>query len=166
VHLFNRRSLGPALPPWIDEGLADELAHAAIGPDGVPRPGELSGAPRPIPGGFRQSGGYTALSTLVQARQQNRLPPLEHLVAQDWETFVGGGKIHLHYATSAFFVRYLVESHHAPGFRSFLTKVSQGHPPEGATLLQNLATDWPTLEEEFHQNLQSLAPLVTDPDNT
>ena len=165
VHLLNRRSLGPALPPWIDEGLADELAHAAIDAEGVPQPSQLSGAPQRISGGVRLFGGYTALATVLRARKQGHLPTLENLVAQDWETFVGGGKIHLHYATSAFFVRYLLESHHAPGFQNFLTGISRGQPPEGATLLQDLGTDWPTLDDEFHKYLQSLKPLVIDPAN-
>ncbi len=31
THLVNRRALGPALPPWLDEGMADELAEGLVG---------------------------------------------------------------------------------------------------------------------------------------
>jgi hypothetical protein len=31
THLVNRRALGSALPPWIDEGIADELAERMVG---------------------------------------------------------------------------------------------------------------------------------------
>jgi hypothetical protein len=31
AHLVNRRALGPALPPWLDEGVADDLADHLVG---------------------------------------------------------------------------------------------------------------------------------------
>ena len=29
-HLLNRRAIGPALPPWLDEGLAEDLAQSRV----------------------------------------------------------------------------------------------------------------------------------------
>ena len=43
VHALNTRSIGPALPPWLDEGLAEDLSYAALGPGGEIRTFELAG---------------------------------------------------------------------------------------------------------------------------
>lgn len=38
THLLNRRGIGPALPPWLDEGLAEDMARSEPLPAGDPLP--------------------------------------------------------------------------------------------------------------------------------
>ncbi len=49
VHLLDRRAIGPALPPWLDEGLAEDLAWTPFdAQSGSFRWGELRGSARRV----------------------------------------------------------------------------------------------------------------------
>jgi hypothetical protein len=92
-----------------------------------------------------------SLHRLEQERQAGRLLPLEELVALPWEDFVDPRRSQLHYAQSAFFLRFLLaqEWGHREDFRAFLDSVARGGPVSGNALLQHLGASWRTLDQEF-----------------
>lgn len=160
VHFLNRRALGPALPPWLDEGLADDLAIARVGPDGVIRPTQIGGELSKAWDRIGVDGGLAALHQLHATLAGGRLPRLRELLRLDWESFVATPDIRLHYAASAFFVRYLLEGEegrYASRFRAYLDAVAGGEPATAETLLEHLGDDWETLERGYESWLRELA---------
>ncbi len=151
THLINRRALGPMLPPWLDEGLADDLAAAKVGAAGALLPAELSGEHRRGPGTVRVDGGLAALWQLNDARATGRLPSVERLVQLDWQAFVRPENARLHYTASAFWIRFLLrrEDDNAAALRRFLAAVAEGEPPSGEALRAQLGEDWHTLDQAF-----------------
>ncbi|HVS00446.1 MAG TPA: hypothetical protein VMW27_27720 [Thermoanaerobaculia bacterium] len=152
VHLLNRRALGPVLPSWLDEGLANDLAQSRLGGDGTLDPGTLGGitvrADRQI---RRMYGARASLQQLVQAIEEDRLRPLPELLGLDWDEFVRRDGS-LHYAHAAFWIRYLLDGEGgalAPGFRAFLDKVADGGSPGGEALRESVGRSWDDLERGF-----------------
>jgi hypothetical protein len=159
VHLLNRRALGPALPPWLDEGLADDLAASRVGPDGTLRPQQLSGDRHHTEKRLWIDGALAALHQLHQAKQAGRLLSLAELGQLEWERFVEGERIRLHYSLSAFWVRYLVqgeEGRYSDAFRHFLTAVAAGKPASVEQLGVHLGADPSSLEPGFLTWLSTL----------
>ena len=151
VHLLNRRAIGPQLPPWLDEGMADDLAHSRIGDDGALDPSTLGGSAFRAGGRIQYFGARAALRQLVEAQGEGTAPTLPALLAMPWETFVGAGA-DLHYAQASYFIRYLLEGQSgalAPAFRAFLTQVAEGGEPSAEALEKALGRDWPELEAGF-----------------
>jgi len=149
VHLLNRRALGPALPPWIDEGIADDLAGSYIGPAGDMRPEELGGAAVVVGTKVDYHGALASLRHLDAAFAAGTQPRLERLVGLDWEEFVRSAGRPMHYATAAFFVRYLLEGEGgalAPAFRRFLAGVAGGGDVSGEALRRETGRSWAELE--------------------
>ena len=158
VHLLNRRFLGPALPSWIDEGLAEELGMSRIGEDGSLEPGTLG----TIGGGSGDvvvvGGGQLHLSSVRARMWAGSLPTLRQLVALDRHAFQVEESYQLHYSLSAFWLRYLLSERSpmgAEGFRAFLAAVAAGERLEGELLLARLGTDWQQLEVGFRRWLDS-----------
>lgn len=152
THLLNRRALGPALPPWLEEGLADEMALLGLarssGP-GSPYAGSLELAGDTI----RGSGPMAGLALLLDWMDAGELPSLESLLAQDWQDFRAAPGGRALYNQSGFFLHYLLEREERPalreGFRSFLAAVANGEPPSGERLIAELGAAWPELERDF-----------------
>lgn len=151
VHTINRRALGPVLPSWLDEGIADDLATSRLGPRG-PLPGTLSAERRGGSGESTLQGGIAALYQLRGRVRTASLPGLEELVGLDWESFVDPGAAPLHYAQAAFFIRFLLDGEdgrYAGGFRSFLAGVAHGEAVSGPALLRRLDERWSVLDARF-----------------
>jgi hypothetical protein len=151
VHLLNRRSIGPQLPPWLDEGIADDLAHARIGDDGALLPETLGGTAFKAGARIQYFGAKAALRQLVEAQGEGTAPSLPDLLAMPWERFVAEGA-DLHYAQASFFVRYLLAGENgalAPGFRAFLNNVADGGEPSADALIASLGCGWPDLQTGF-----------------
>jgi hypothetical protein len=151
VHLENRRAIGPQLPPWLDEGIADDLAHSRIGDDGALDATTLGGTAFRAGARIQYFGAKAALRQLVEAQGEGTAPSLPDLLAMPWETFVAESA-DLHYAQASFFVRYLLAGENgalAPGFRAFLTTVAEGGEPSAETLTKALGRGWPELEAGF-----------------
>ncbi|MEP7012397.1 MAG: hypothetical protein ABJC13_18915 [Acidobacteriota bacterium] len=151
VHLLNRRAIGPQLPPWLDEGIADDLAHSKIGDDGALDPSTLGGTAFRAGGRIQYFGAKAALRQLVEAQGEGTAPSLPDLFAMPWETFVAEGA-DLHYAQASFFVRYLLGGENgtlAPGLRAFLNAVADGGEPSAGALEKSLGKNWPELEAGF-----------------
>lgn len=153
-HLLSRRALGPALPDWLGEGLADELAWMAVPEaegasiyEGLRRTAETDAGVT-----IYYSGPLAGLRSLVQRARKGRLPPLELLVAPSFpaSSAISGEEL---YSYSSFFVHYLLERRQPrrwdQGFRAFLADVAAGEAPSSQNLLSRLDTDWPTLDLDF-----------------
>ncbi|MEM7048494.1 MAG: hypothetical protein AAF604_02495 [Acidobacteriota bacterium] len=156
-HLLNRRALGPALPPWLDEGLADDFGACRIDASGKLDPSTLGGSTVREGSMVRYFGPPAALRLLTQFRDRGELLPLAELVGLDWEDFVRSDYRELYYSHSGFFVRYLLEGRHGPGFRTFLRQVAGGGAVGGGALTGSLGIDWSRLEAEFSTWLTELA---------
>lgn len=166
THDVSRRALGPALPAWLAEGLADELALSRWDDDGTWLPDTWSGEERLVERrrerietkegrGFRieeryaVTGGRAALLSAQEAVMEGRIPSLEELTRLPWRRFVGDA-MDLHYAQSFLFIRLLLtDPRRAPQFRAFLAAVATGGSPAGETLRQRLGVSWDRLDADF-----------------
>jgi hypothetical protein len=154
VHLINRRALGPALPPWLNEGMAEDVSLSFRHPDGRIDFSRLAGGKeRTGSSTYRLRLGHASLERLRRGAAE--LKPVEELVRMDWETFVSPGDEEVHYAHSAFWIRYLLEDPDlAPRFRAYLARVAGGTPLTPATAEGALGYDWATLDAGFREFLQ------------
>ncbi len=151
VHLLNRRALGPVLPSWLDEGLANDLAQSRLDGDGGLDPRTLGGVTVRADSQIRMYGARASLQQLVLAIEEERLRPLPELLGLDWDEFVRRDGS-LHYAHSAFWIRYLADGEAgalAPGFRAFLGRVADGGSPGSEALRESLGRSWDDLERGF-----------------
>ena len=84
-HLLTRRALGPALPPWLDEGLADDFSIEALARSsgGDPYAGWRTVSPERIDYG----GPLAGLALLLRRLGAGQLVPLEELLGIPRETF-------------------------------------------------------------------------------
>lgn len=149
AHLLNRRALGPVLPPWLDEGIADDLAGSEVTASGGLVPGRVGGSITEHPGRLEFRGAVAALRQLDQAFAAGRTVPLARLTAMEWEEFVRSEDSRLHYAEAAFLVRYLLDGGDpglAAGFRRFLAAVAAGGPATGEALRGELGRSWGEIE--------------------
>lgn len=135
THLVARRSLGPNLPPWLAEGLADGVGDTAA-EEGF-RPLET------------QAGSGPQARRLRRAYRDGRAGGLERLVGLKRGEF-DRGTVSFDYEQSALFVRFLLaEPDLAPGFRSFLADLAAGQPHAPELLTRHLAVSWPALDRRF-----------------
>ncbi|HEX6203830.1 MAG TPA: hypothetical protein VF100_12570 [Thermoanaerobaculia bacterium] len=149
AHLLNRRALGPMLPPWLDEGLADDLAGSEVTATGGLVPGRIGGSITEYPERLEFRGAVAALRQLDQAFAAGRAVPLSRLTAMEWEEFVRSEASRLHYAEAAFLVRWLIDGGdpaRAEGFRRFLAAVAAGGPVSGEALRGELGLSWEEIE--------------------
>ncbi|MCB1054111.1 MAG: hypothetical protein KDD11_01200 [Acidobacteria bacterium] len=148
THLLSRRAIGPALPPWLGEGLAEDLANTPVDASGGLLLGELGGTRQR--GGERVifGGGYAALQRLVPGG--GRLPVGE-LIALDQEAFTTRDAQAVTYPESGLWIRYLLapESGLARGFQSFLAAVAAGDPIDPALLARHLGRSPADLDQSF-----------------
>lgn len=151
-HLINRRALGPALPPWLDEGLADDLANGHLSPGGRYDPSRLNGIKINWGGHQTFEGGWASVLNLEAAIQEGRLPDLEKLLSWPWQEFMRGDS-RLHYDASSLFIRFLLdggEPRYSEAWIRFMDRVATGEQltPE---LLRGLLDDsWDHINRRFH----------------
>jgi hypothetical protein len=151
AHLLNRRALGPLLPSWLDEGIADDLAQSQVSDAGRLQPGTLGGLTVRYGARIQMFGPRSALQQLVVALEEGKTLPLPELLALDWSSFVSH-EGSLSYAQSSFWVRYLLDGEGgalAPKFHAFLDAIAAGEPPAPEALRQRLGRSWPELETGF-----------------
>lgn len=151
AHLLTRRAIGPALPSWIDEGIADDLSQSRIDPAGRLVPGTLGGVTIQAGHRIEMHGARAALQNLIEASDTGALRPLPELLGLEWREFVRQ-KGEQNYAQSSFFVRYMLQGEQgtlASGFRSFLSEVAAGKTPEPERLREKLGRSWPMLDAGF-----------------
>lgn len=152
THLVNRRAIGPALPPWLEEGLAEDLAQTPWDPAvGSFRAGDLRGAVRRQGLRVEIAGALAGLDLLVETLTRGEMPALGELVAMDWDGFVGERGAE-HYAQALAWIRFLLgdgEPGLAAGFRSYLGSVARGGEVGAPELERALGTTLAALDEPF-----------------
>jgi len=149
AHLLNQRAIGPALPPWLDEGLAEDLAGSARDAAGRPLPGTYGGLLRREKERWSATGGSAALAEAARALERAPGPLLPGLLELDRDRFLGGEPPGVSYALAFLFVRFLFEGEGgalAPAFRAFLADVAAGAPATAAALGARLDRGWPAVE--------------------
>jgi hypothetical protein len=153
-HLLGRRALGPALPAWLDEGLADDLATEAFASRSGGDP--WAGWRTVSPGRVDYGGPLAGLALLLRRLAAGELVPLEELVAMPREAFYSEPDRQRLYHQSAFLVRCLLEGPASPtaardaeAFRDYLRGIAAGGPVGGEALLEQLDTSWNRLELGF-----------------
>jgi hypothetical protein len=157
THLLDRRALGPALPPWLDEGIADDLGESRVGDEGGIVPGTLGSSTLRAGPFYEMHGGEAALALLREAIGNGALPPLERLVAMDEGEFHSYEPRALVYSESSFLVRFLLQGERAPRFRAFLRSVARGGDPTGRALADALGVPLATLDAPLRDWVRSPA---------
>ncbi len=173
MHLLNRSTLAPELPPWLEEGMADAISFCRVGAGGRLLPGTLEGrrreayelvvlAPRDVRRvkHIQQRGPRASLVGLVDSWDQPDRPALAVLFDLYWPEFSDPDQRHLLYPLSAFLIRYLLDdeaSARAQGFRRFLEAIARGGPADPEALLRHLGTTPEELEAAFESWLRRRA---------
>ena len=160
AHLMHRRAVGPALPPWLDEGLSDDLANLPIDGDGRLLTSGWSG--RRVQGEVRvvYEGALASLRVSSREMQAGRAPSLERLMGYDWQEFVLSPRSRLHYDLSAFFIRHLLDDPvSGPAFRAFLSASARGEEISPEALRRWLDRPWVEIQADFAQWLDLQATL-------
>jgi hypothetical protein len=132
THLVNRRALGPVLPPWLEEGLAEELSWCRR--DG--RGNLLLGTTRREAERVRRMprGAAPAAGAVLDFRKAD---------------FESSATQSTAYAMSGLLVRFLFEPERRERFRYFLASVAAGEPASETTLLACLGADLDGLQAAF-----------------
>ncbi|HVR28933.1 MAG TPA: hypothetical protein VMS86_05305 [Thermoanaerobaculia bacterium] len=158
-HLLNRRSLGPALPPWLDEGIADDFAAFELDARLAPREPALEAMRRVEENRIEIWGTLASLDQLAREIATGSVPTIPELLGLDWDVFVEEPAADLHYAASAWLVRYLLDesSEAALGFRSFLRGVARGGGAGADDLVTSLGRPWPELDAGFRRYVMERA---------
>ncbi len=175
THLLNRRTLAVAPPPWLEEGMANDLAFCRLDRSGRPALGSLGGFsvvvehPVWLPGGesrvdreIRLEGPLASLSLVRDRRRTGEGPTLEELTGLDWSEFLEPAGRPGRYDESAFLVRYLLESggdERAAGFRGYLSDLATGAATGRESLAERLGRGWPDLERGLNDWLERRAEL-------
>ncbi|MCP4654920.1 MAG: hypothetical protein GY856_05820 [bacterium] len=177
THLLNRTVLPPDLPPWLEEGLAEDLSYCRVDGAGRLKLGTLDGGSRTISGPLvvapddprndgRQVkpvdlwGPRSHFATLLRLWDDPERPPPAVLVDLPWSEFVVPERRPLYYPMSAFLIRYLLadeRSDRARGFREFLQAAAHGQGASPDQLRQRLGTTWAELEAGLERWLEKIA---------
>lgn len=151
THLLNKRALGPALPPWLDEGIASDLGQSRI--EGLRLyPGTIGGSVVRSSGRTQYRGAQASVLELARAADAGSLTALEKLLALDAEGFQQSQLRWQNYGQSAFFVRSLLDAPDPDlprAFRAFLRDVSLGKPVTAEALRSKLGRSWQALDRDL-----------------
>lgn len=154
-HLVSRRLLGLALPPWLEEGIAEDLAYhrrdqagaliaGSLAPSSEVRIAEASDSAGRLIFITRQLGGDGGLEALRRGLAGGRPLGLERFVAMTAAEFYASHDPD-RYPRAGFFVRFLLETQRQP-FQRFLAALAQGEAADAALLTAELAAGWPQLD--------------------
>ncbi len=157
AHLLNWQTFHRQLPPWLEEGLADDLALISVDRTGRIVPSPLS------EGNLRLGRNLGAmLDELSRAQEEKRLVALRELLTLDQAGFTASAQ--QHYAVAAFWIRFLLrggDDELASRFRAFLVAVASGQEASFESLQHHLERDLTALEEELHAWLEMLRERFT-----
>ncbi len=170
THLLNRSALGLDLPPWLEEGLAEEMALSQLAAAAGGRARDLGGdrsreaglASR-RGGAFevvRFSGAQGSLVGLLRQWHEPARLPLEELIRAPRTPFLDPQRRELLYSESAFFLRFLLEGgrrQYAAPLRAHLESFTRGRPTGAEELWARLGKGPAKLEAEFALWLWNLA---------
>lgn len=159
AHLLNRRAFEGNLPPWLEEGIANDLAYCRLDRRGRPQPSTLGGrsfvaeVPGPadrfgrhrFAGTFHLQGPLASLSLLKRSVAAGETTPLPELLDLTWREFVDPAGRELRYVQSTFLIRYLLDEIGGTGFRDFLQHYQAGSSGRAEELLAALGVSWDEL---------------------
>lgn len=165
AHLLNRQTFRGDLPPWLEEGIANDLAYCQIGRSGRLQPGTLGGkgfiaeVPGPpdrfgrrrFAGTVHIEGPLASLSLLKRKLAAGETVPLAELLDLTWREFVAPEGRELRYVESTFLLRYLLDELDGEAFRRFLRDFQAGGRADAATLLAALGVGWAELGDGFEE---------------
>jgi len=138
-HLLARRSLGPELPAWLAEGLAEDFGQAPLDGRGGFDFSRWRGEAMREGLRFEISGGLAGLDRLARAAASGEVPGLSELAAIAEPEFAVGDAGALRYAAAAAWIRFLLaEPARAAASRAYLAEVGRGRPPTLAGLERSL----------------------------
>lgn len=167
AHLVGRRALGPALPAWLDEGLAEDLAWTPFDEGAARfRWGELGGSLHREGMRVELDGALAGLVHVVDELGAGRLPTVAALVDRDWQAFVSGADAPLRYAEAMLFVRFLLDggdTGRAAAFRGYLAGIAAGGAADRAALEAALGAPLEALDPAFRVFLAAKKATVVDP---
>ncbi len=169
THLLNRRALARELPPWLEEGLAEDLSYLELDESGRLDPETLSGRGT-FMGGLRGrdlgsvrlgdasgtnawgSSPRAALAWLLHSWNSTNRPSVETLIDLPWTAFVDPGYRAFHYAESGFLIRYLLDDRSglAPQLKALLGAIAAGEEPTGELIWSRLELPPRRLEKGFY----------------
>lgn len=150
THVLNRRRFNEPPPPWLEEGLAEDLACIWAEDPNAPAPGLFGvrwGDER-----WQLIDCWSGFLALRQKPSSVRLRRPSELVELDRPAFYDGAARQANYFSSALFVSYLLEGEAgalAPAFRAFLDDVANERTATSKLLLKHLGRGWPELEAGF-----------------
>ena len=158
AHLLSRRALGPALPPWLDEGIADDLAYSVVNESGRLLPGTISGMRMETVDGYELRGGLASLKISAEDTGREVLPGLLDL---SWSEFAILEPVGHNYARAAFLVRCMLADRcgaaSAAAFRNYLSGISEGAAAGPEALRSELDRSWPQVEADLAFYVRRLA---------
>ena len=135
------------LPPWLAEGMAEDLSLSRLD-----RKGRLVATPLGLTNlRYGQRLGATLLRLEIQVSLGGTAPSLPQLLAMDEVAFLGS-QDQLNYLMSAMWVRYLLNDADSPlaaGFRDFLASVADGGSSDAEELRSRLGRSWDQLSQGF-----------------
>jgi len=153
-HLLNRRSLGPALPPWLDEGLAEDFSHWAVAGGGFDpytrfrREVERAVHEHEV----QMVGPLAALQMVSDDAARGLLGSPHQLLELDWASFATGEQAALRYAHAALWIGFLdhgAGGRYRSGWRAYLDGVRRGEAAEPEALRGHLEASWEELAGQF-----------------
>lgn len=151
AHLLARRSIGPALPPWLAEGLAEDFGETPLGEDGQFDFERVRGDVLRHGRRFEIHGGLAALDRAGRMAARGSPPALWlHAGAAEDGEARDGEDLDL-YADAFVWIRFLLaDPRSASGVREFLAAARGGAEPTLSAL-----------EEHLDRPLAELAPAFT-----
>jgi hypothetical protein len=167
AHLLTRAAVGRQLPPWLEEGLAEEMSISRRDAAGRTLAGTLRAhsslrntAAIPTPGRVMYERTITGPAAALIALVRGPRPALAELVPMPWSAFAAARGRAERYAASAFFVRYLLDGDKGrwrEPFLAFLASAATGAPADVAALERALGTPIASLQDPFDQWLRRTA---------
>ncbi len=143
AHLVQRRTLGPNLPPWLSEGLADAIGDPAT----LDGPGTLTGL----------AGVEGPAARLQHGYRNGQVGSVERLLRRHRGDF-DAEHPSFDYEQSALLVRFLLlDAQLGSRFRTFLDRLAAGEDYEPELLFEVLAVEPAALDAQLQAWLTSVA---------
>ena len=157
AHLLNRKVFRSANPPWLEEGLAEDLAFCQVSRRGEIQLGTLAGdSAQGLVGSYSDSEPRAHVAALVDNWAKPSRPDLTTLINLSWEDFVRPENRAIHYAQSALLIRYLLdgaEKATQQRFRRYLLEASQADLPDSISMWESLDVGPHEVEAELYRFL-------------
>lgn len=147
THLLNRRVFRAEIPPWLEEGMAQDLAFCRVDKDGTLRLGTLSSV-------------ETNLAALLEDWKHPTHLDLPEFLSLDLETFIEPEGRPIRYTESAFLVRYFLDGGNdqlRAGFLRYLSRLATSELVESVSLFAELDAEPSTIESALYRFLVSQA---------